>query len=157
VRINPASAVAVIVVLLHAVMAAQQPIGSVFGGVLGGGSPGVLSIGGGVEAPLDKQTGISGEFTIWKPFGSPSLAAYLGSGALVHHFQPSADGHSNAFMLGGYSVPLNGQGLGLFEVGGGAMAWKSRHLGVRSDIRAHFLPICPYCFMVEFHVGVMLR
>jgi hypothetical protein len=122
---------------------------------------------GGVDLVRGSKWGFGGEVGMMSfPFvsrtsatGGSSMPAYtsvLVSVNVSHHFVPprATDRVVHPFVSGGYTFMSGGEGLPMFNIGGGADWWLSRHAGLRVDIREGLLGGSS---LLAFRIGVVFK
>jgi hypothetical protein len=116
------------------------------GGLSFGGELGVLTF-----PAVEQRTSCCGN-------SARSASGLLLSANASRHFG-SSDGETKwrPFMTGGLSVVAGGGAIGLFNAGGGAERWISRHTGIRLEVRDQFILAANPSVLLGFRVGVVFR
>jgi hypothetical protein len=155
--------------------AEEPPIGYAFVGPVAVTNLGdrnvAWNVGGGAETRVRNATSIGGEIG-YLNFPSiethsaccagsmPMAEALLLSVNVARQFSSFGSGAGwRPFATGGLSFLLGGESIGLFNVGGGADRWVTRHAGLRFEVRDQLFvaPQSAASLLLGVRVGVVFR
>jgi hypothetical protein len=149
------------VVCLSAPLWAQRYSGAGYGFFSldrpGGASLGdVLTVGGGGEALLFKGVGIGADIGYQFPRGSGGSGIGIATLNGCYHFVNRQNpGKVVPFVTAGYGVGFRSGAINLYNYGGGANFWFSRHLGFRAELRDYRTQ--NYDYAVSLRFGLAFR
>lgn len=127
------------------------------GGATGSSDP-LFHVGAGGERLLYKGFGVGGELGYLWVGESPDVGlGVLSADAQYHFLKASRSGKVVPFVTGGYSLLFRSGALNGVNLGGGVNYWFKERVGLRFEVRDHFLPQNVDTHFVGFRVGITFR